>query len=61
MATLKTLLSRPNLTIADSRAIEDQATLLQTVDVQLGGRPRVGEERVFIRIRAETNHRFWHD
>jgi putative ABC transport system permease protein len=45
---LKTLLNRPNLTIADSRAIEDQATLLQTVDVQLGGGgPGSVQQRVF--------------
>src|SRR5215510_8196650 len=34
---LKTLLKRPNLTISDSRAIEAQAQLLKTVDVELGG------------------------
>src|SRR4029079_9972054 len=33
-AELKTLLKRPNLTISDSRAIEEQSTLLKTVDVQ---------------------------
>ena len=34
---VKQLLKRPNLTISDSRAIEEQSTLLQTVDVELGG------------------------
>src|SRR4030095_11077267 len=34
---LKTLLKRPNLTISDSRALEDQGTLLQTGDVELVG------------------------
>src|SRR5438552_3970241 len=32
---IATLLKRPNLTISDARAIEDQAALLQTVDVEL--------------------------
>jgi putative ABC transport system permease protein len=34
---VRQLLKRPNLTISDARAIEEQATLLQTVDVELGG------------------------
>src|SRR5580765_1790336 len=47
---LKTLLARPNLTVSDSRAIEQQATLLQTVDVELGGGgPGSVSERVFYR------------
>jgi putative ABC transport system permease protein len=47
---LKTLLNRPNLTIADSRAIEEQATLLQTVDVELGGGgPGSVQQRVIYR------------
>ena len=47
---LKTLLKRPNLTISDSRALEDQGTLLKTVDVQLGsGGPGSVMQRVFYR------------
>jgi putative ABC transport system permease protein len=47
---LKTLLARPNLTISDSRAIEEQGTLLQTVDVELGGGgPGSVTQRIFYR------------
>ena len=47
---LKMLLKRPNLTISDSRALEDQGTLLKTVDVQLGsGGPGSVMQRVFYR------------
>src|SRR3954471_4746057 len=47
---LKTLLKRPNLTISDSRALENQGTLLQTVDVELGGGgPGSVLQRVFFR------------
>jgi putative ABC transport system permease protein len=47
---LKTLLKRPNLTISDSRALEEQGTLLQTVDVELGGGgPGSIMQRVFYR------------
>jgi putative ABC transport system permease protein len=47
---LKTLLKRPNLTISDSRAIEAQAELLKTVDVELGGGgPGSVMQRVFFR------------
>ncbi len=46
----KTLLKRPNLTISDSRALEDQSTLLKTVDVELGGGgPGSTMQRVFFR------------
>jgi putative ABC transport system permease protein len=34
---IKDLLKRPNLTISDARAIENQAQTIQTVDVELGG------------------------
>ncbi len=45
-----TLLKRPNLTIADSRALEEQSALLQTVDIELGGGgPGSVSERVFYR------------
>ena len=47
---VKELLKRPNLTISDGRAIEDQATTLKTVDVQLGGGgPGSVMQRVFYR------------
>ena len=47
---IKELLKRPNLTISDSRAIEQQGTLLQTVDVELGGGgPGSVMQRVFYR------------
>src|SRR5438067_6104713 len=46
----KTLMKRPNLTISDSRAIADQAELLKTVDVELGGGgPGTVMTRVFFR------------
>ena len=49
---VRLLLRRPNLTIADSRALDEQATLLQTVDVQLGGGgPGSVQQRVFYRDR----------
>src|SRR5581483_9602335 len=35
-AELRQLLKRPNLTISDARALEEQATTLQYVDVELG-------------------------
>ena len=47
---LRTLLKRPNLTISDGRALDEQATLLQVVDVQLGGGgPGSVMQRVFYR------------
>jgi putative ABC transport system permease protein len=49
-AEMKELLKRPNLTISDGRALEDQSTLLQTVDVELGGQgPASPMARVFYR------------
>src|SRR5512147_1156682 len=35
-AELKDLLKRPNLTISDARAIEEQAETIQMVDIELG-------------------------
>src|SRR5215467_15605557 len=47
---IRELLKRPNLTISDSRAIEQQGTLLQTVDVELGGGgPGSVQQRIFYR------------
>src|SRR5262245_51441769 len=47
---IRTLLKRPNLTISDSRALQQQAELLKTVDVELGGGgPGSVMTRVFFR------------
>src|SRR5262249_37931531 len=49
-AEMKELMKRPNLTISDSRALEDQSELLQVVDVELGGQgPSSPMSRVFYR------------
>ena len=49
-AEFKELMRRPNLTISDARALEAQATLLQTVDIELGGGgPGTAFQRVFYR------------
>jgi putative ABC transport system permease protein len=47
---VRELLKRPNLTISDARALEEQATTLQYVDLELGGSigPAV-QQRVFYR------------
>jgi putative ABC transport system permease protein len=47
---IRELMKRPNLTISDSRAIEQQSQLLKTVDVELGGGgPGSVQARVFFR------------
>jgi putative ABC transport system permease protein len=47
---IRELMKRPNLTISDSRAIEQQSQLLKTVDVELGGGgPGSVQTRVFFR------------
>ena len=46
-AEIKELLKRPNLTISDARALEDLATTLQLVDIQLGS--GFTQRRVFYR------------
>src|SRR4026208_2089742 len=47
---IRELMKRPNLTISDSRAIEQQSQLLKTVDVELGGGgPGSAQTRVFFR------------
>jgi putative ABC transport system permease protein len=49
-AEFKELMRRPNLSISDARALETQATLLQTVDIELGGGgPGTAFQRVFYR------------
>ena len=47
---LRDLLKRPNLTVSDARALEEQATTLQYVDLELGGSvgPAV-QQRIFYR------------
>src|SRR5229473_2232078 len=46
-AELKDLLKRPNLTISDSRAVEELASTIQLVDVQLGAGGPPTQRRVF--------------
>jgi putative ABC transport system permease protein len=49
-AEIRELLKRPNLTISDARALEEQATTLQYVDVELGaGVGPTTQRRVFYR------------
>jgi putative ABC transport system permease protein len=49
-AEMKELMKRPNLTISDGRALEEQGELLQVVDVELGGQgPTSPMARVFYR------------
>ena len=44
------LIKRPNLTISDARALEEQATTLQYVDIELGvGAGPITQQRVFYR------------
>jgi len=44
---LKDLLKRPNLTVADARAIEEQAGTVQYVDIELGAGGPPTQKRVF--------------
>jgi putative ABC transport system permease protein len=49
-AEFTTLIKRPNLTVSDARAIEEQASSIQLVDVQLGvGGGPPSQDRVFYR------------
>jgi putative ABC transport system permease protein len=49
-AEMKELMKRPNLTISDGRALEEQGELLKVVDVELGGQgPSSPMARVFYR------------
>jgi putative ABC transport system permease protein len=43
----KELMKRPALNLYDVKAIEEEATTLRLVDVQIGGGGRIGQERVF--------------
>src|SRR5215211_58545 len=49
-AEFSTMIKRPNLTVSDARAIEEQASSIELVDVQLGvgGGPPT-QDRVFYR------------
>jgi len=48
-AEFRDLLKRPNLSITDARAIEDQAETIQLVDIELGAGGPPTQRRVFYR------------
>jgi putative ABC transport system permease protein len=48
-AELKDLLKRPNLTVSDARAIEEQASTVEYVDIELGAGGPPTQQRVFYR------------
>ena len=48
-AEFKELIKRPNLTISDARAIEQQADTIQLVDIELGAGGPPTQQRVFYR------------
>src|SRR6266536_3481007 len=48
-AELKDLLKRPNVTISDAHAIEDQTATIQYVDIELGAGGPPTQKRVFYR------------
>jgi putative ABC transport system permease protein len=50
-AEIRELLKRPNLTISDARAIEQQSDLIQLVDIELGAGGPPTMRRVFYRDR----------
>jgi putative ABC transport system permease protein len=50
-AELRDLLKRPNLTISDARAIEEQTETIQLVDIELGAGGPPTQRRVFYRDR----------
>jgi putative ABC transport system permease protein len=54
---LKEFLKRPNLTISDARALEQQATTLQYVDIELGAAPvgPITQRRVYYRNLKSKN------
>ena len=55
-AEIKDLLKRPNLSISDARALENQASTIQTVDIELGGGgPGSQFQRVFYRNQKTKN------
>ena len=49
-AEISQLLKRPNLTISDARALEQQAETIQLVDIELGAGPGIpNQQRIFYR------------
>jgi putative ABC transport system permease protein len=48
-AEIKDLLKRPNLSVSDARAIEEQAGTIQYVDIELGAGGQPTQRRVFYR------------
>src|SRR2546423_10686773 len=48
-AEIRDLLKRPNLTVSDARAIEDQTDTIQLVDIELGAGGPPTQQRVFYR------------
>lgn len=54
-AEFKELIKRPNLTIADARALEEQAGTIQLVDVELGAGGPPTQRRVFYRNQKTKN------
>ena len=47
-AEISQLLKRPNLSLSDARALEEQSTTLEYVDLELGaGGPAVNQQRIF--------------
>src|SRR5262245_45337473 len=48
-AELRDLLNRPNLTVSDARALEEQSETIQLVDIELGAGGMPTQRRVFYR------------
>jgi putative ABC transport system permease protein len=49
-AEISQLLKRPNLTLSDARALEEESTTLEFVDLELGaGGPAINQQRIFYR------------
>jgi putative ABC transport system permease protein len=54
-AEFKELIKRPNLSISDARALEEQATTIQFVDIQLGAGGPPTQRRVFYGTQKTKN------
>src|SRR5258708_7454633 len=54
-AEFKELIKRPNLSISDARAIEEQAGTIQFVDIELGAGGPPTQRRVFYRTQKTKN------
>src|SRR5438034_5941912 len=52
---VRELLKRPNLTVSAMRALEEQTSTLQIVDIQLGGQGGANQDRVFYRDQKTKN------